>query len=213
LVTFIDSHDQIRRDNFKQRFAADAQDPHVIAAIGFLLCAVGVPCIYYGTEQGFSGHGGEQTYVDRFIRETMFDLEDETRNFLNEHCNIYQGISKIAHLRKELPALRFGRMYFRETSEDGIDFSLSNQAQFTLAFSRILVDQEILVAYNTSTEQERHDYVIVDSNIQKSGGKMKFLYGGEGSVEVKHSVIPGNHSLFVKLDLKPMQFVILMRET
>ena len=143
----------------------------------------------------------------------MFDLEDKTKNFLNENCNIYQGISKIAHLRKELPALRFGRMYFRETSMDGIDFSLSNQAQFTLAFSRILVDQEILVAYNTSTEQERHDYVIVDSNIQKSGGKMKFLYGGEGSIEVKHSLISGNRSLFVKLDLKPMQFVILMRET
>ena len=30
-----------------------ATDDQVIGAIGYLLCALGTPCIYYGTEQGF----------------------------------------------------------------------------------------------------------------------------------------------------------------
>ena len=70
LVTFLDNHDQVGQDE-KQRFAAGAPDAQVIAGIGYLLCALGASCIYYGTEQGFAGHG----QGDQFIREPMFDLQ------------------------------------------------------------------------------------------------------------------------------------------
>ena len=43
-------------------------DDQVIGAVGFLLCGLGTACIYYGTEQGFSGQGG-----DNQMREAMFD--------------------------------------------------------------------------------------------------------------------------------------------
>ena len=38
---------------------------------------------------------------------------------------------------------------------------------------------------------------------------MRFLYGVEGTVEVLLHPDPGNQSLFVRLDLDSMQFVIL----
>lgn len=204
LVTFIDNHDQIGAD-YKKRYAVDATDEQVIAGIGYLLCALGTPCIYYGTEQGFSGEGAG----DEYIREAMFDLNDPSRNFLNQQCAIYREIAKIAALNQKLEALRFGRMYFREISGNGIDFGLPQGQPCTLAFSRLLAGQEILVAYNTSTTESRSDYVIVDNGLQKPGGWMEYLYGAEGAVQVQAHPDPGNSAVFVKLDLKPMQFVML----
>ncbi len=205
LVTFLDNHDQIGQD-YKRRFAADTPDQQVIAGIGYLLCALGTPCIYYGTEQGFSGKG----QGDEFIREAMFDLNNQQVNYLNSNCKIYQEIAKIAQIFKQHETLRFGRMYFREISGNGRDFGLPQGQPCTLAFSRILAFNEILIAYNTSTTEHRSDCVIVDRDIQKSNGQMKFLYGKQGTVNVQqHPDYPKNPSLFVKLELEPMQFVIL----
>lgn len=204
LVTFIDNHDQVGQD-YKRRFGAGAPEKQVIAGIGYLLCAIGTPCIYYGTEQGFSGEGKG----DELIREAMFDLVDGQRNYLNQNCTIYQEIAKIATLFKNLPALRFGRMYFREVSGNGRDFGLPWGQPCTLAFSRMLDDHEILIAYNTSTTERRSDFVIVDNSIHHSGDPMKFFYGQEGTVTIQKHPDAGNTALFVQLDLEPMQFVIL----
>lgn len=205
LVTFVDNHDQIGQD-YKRRFASDTPDRQVIAAIGYLLCAIGTPCIYYGTEQGFSGHGNG----DELIREAMFDLGDSQKSYLNPNCLIYQEIAKIAQVFQKVEALRFGRMYFREVSGNGRDFGLPQGQPCTLAFSRILAGQEVLIVCNTSTTERRNDFVVVDSGIQKSGGVMNFVYGQQGSVTVQKHPDSSNPSLFVQLELEPMQFVILL---
>lgn len=65
-----------------------------------LLCALGAPCIYYGTEQGFSGEGPS----DEYIREAMFDLDDPGRDALNREAAIYKGIAALAKaLRRPRP--------------------------------------------------------------------------------------------------------------
>lgn len=204
LVTFLDNHDQIGQD-YKRRFAAGTPDQQVIAGVGFLLCALGTPCIYYGTEQGFSGQGSG----DELIREAMFDLENPQVNYHNQACKIYQEIAKIAQINQLVESLRFGRMYMREISGNGRDFGLPQGQPCTLAFARILAGQETLVAYNTSTTQRRTDFVMVDSQIQQDNTAMKFLYGQAGTVPVQRHPDPGNQSLFVQLELEPMQFVIL----
>ena len=78
-----------------------------------------------------------------------------------------------------------------------------------MAFSRILAYQEVLVAYNTSPTESRSDYVIVDNMLHQKGDALKFLYGKEGFVTVQSHPDPGNPSLFIQLELAPMQFVIL----
>lgn len=228
LVTFLDNHDlgtnkwitdsrypySGQEVQVKERFAADAHDRQVIAGIGYLLCAVGTPCIYYGTEQGFSGHTGEEPSGDSLIRETMFDLDHGHSNYLNKNCSIYQNIRAIAELRNKLPVLKYGRMYFRETSKDAINFGFTSECPFTLAFSRILAQKEILVAYNSAPNEHREDCIIVSSELNQKGDRMNFLYGAEGEVEIYESetecyTLMGKRALFVRLSLKPMQFVIL----
>jgi glycosidase len=204
LVTFVDNHDQIGQQE-KRRFTAGARDEQVIAAIGYLLCALGTPCIYYGTEQGLSGAGPAEEH----IREALFDLDDPCRDLLNPECQIYREISAIARINREQPALRFGRMYFREISADGQSFGIPQGQPCTLAFSRVLAEQEVLVAYNTSIDQRRCDCVIIDDSLHPSG-RLRYVYGGEGEVAVERHSDPQNATRFVRLDLAPMQFVILV---
>jgi glycosidase len=204
LVTFVDNHDQIGQQE-KHRVAAGARDEQVVAAIGYLLCALGTPCIYYGTEQGFSGAGPSEEN----IREALFDLDDDRRDLLNPECRIYREIAAIARANRAQPALRFGRMYFREISADGLSFGMPQGQPCTLAFSRVLAEQEAVVAYNTSIDQRRCDCVIVDGSLHPSG-RMRYVYGGEGEVVVERHSDPRNAARFVRLDLAPMQFVILV---
>ncbi|HEY5004833.1 MAG TPA: alpha-amylase family glycosyl hydrolase [Ktedonobacteraceae bacterium] len=203
-VTFLDNHDQVGQD-YKRRFATDTPDAQVIAGVGYILCALGAGCIYYGTEQGFAGQGAG----DEFIREPLFDLQDQQRNYLNPSCTIYEEIAKIARISQQIEALHFGRMYLRLVSGNGRDFGFPQSQPCTLAFSRILAYQEVLIAYNTSTTQARNDYVIVDNTFHQKGDSLHFLYGAERSVQVQSHPDPTNPSLFVQLTLAPMQFVIL----
>jgi hypothetical protein len=191
LVTFVDNHDQVGPGD-KRRYASGAFDEQVVAAIGYLLCALGTPCIYYGTEQGFSGMGPSEDS----IREAMFDLDDPARSFLNPECRIYRKIADIMRVNREQPALRFGRMYFRETAPDGRGFTLPRSQPCTLAFSRLLARDEVLVAYN-------------NSHIHREDARLRYLYGGEGDVPVERASDPSDKSRFVRLKLAPMQFVIL----
>jgi alpha-amylase len=198
LVTFIDNHDSFWQP--AGRFANGAPDEQVIAGIGYLLCSLGTACIYYGTEQGFSGHGD-----DNAIREAMFDDATPGRNLLNTGCTIYQEIAKIAEVMRNNEPLRFGRMYFRQISGNGEQFGLPFGSTYTLAFSRILYPDEILIAYNVA-DSNRHDSVIVDADLHPDGSSMQFLYGATGTVPVRTA---SDGSRFVRLDLAPHQFVIL----
>jgi alpha-amylase len=196
LVTFADNHDSFWQPG--GRFGNGASDEQVIAAIGFLLCTLGTACIYYGTEQGFSGQGG-----DNQIREAMFDKVG--KSLLNTGCRIYQEIAKIADVMRNNEPLRFGRMYFRQISGDGAHFGFPFGSAYTLAFSRLLYGEEILVAYNVSG-QARNDCAIVDATLHPEPSEMRFLYGKAGNTTVKTAP---DGSRFVQLDLAPHQFVIL----
>jgi alpha-amylase len=198
LVRFVDNHDSFWQPS--GRFANGAPDQQVIAAVGFLLCALGTACIYYGTEQGFSGQGG-----DNQMREAMFDKTTPGRNLLNTSCRLYQEIAKIAEIMRNLEPLRFGRMYYRQISGDGQHFGFPFGTTYTLAFSRLLYGQEVLVAYNVSG-QPRNDYIVVDSALHADGSTMKFLYGGAGNVAVQTAA---EGARFVRLNLPAYAFAIL----
>jgi hypothetical protein len=101
--------------------------------------------------------------------------------------------------------LRFGRLYYRQISGNGVDFGFPFGTAYTLAFSRLLYPQEILVAYNISNEV-RHDSIIVDATLHPSPSQMTFLYGGVGAVAVQTTA---SGARFIQLDPDPHQFVIL----
>jgi alpha-amylase len=199
LVTFIDNHDAFWQP--EGRFAATASDEQVIGAIGFLLCALGTPCIYYGTEQGFAGRGD-----DIRMREAMFDQADGGHSLLNRNCLIYQEIATIAQVMRSTAPLRFGRMYYRQISENGAVFGFPYGTEYTLAFSRMLYGREVLAAYNVSGS-ELHNYVIVDAAYHQPGDTMHFLYpSGREGVLVEQTPDGG---LCVRIRLRAREFVIL----
>lgn len=78
LLSILDDHDHVFGD--KLRFAAGATNDHqAVAATAIQLFTLGIPCLYYGTEQGFAGPEPEQWpwlpdwgRHDRYLREAMF---------------------------------------------------------------------------------------------------------------------------------------------
>jgi alpha-amylase len=198
LVRFVDNHDSFWQPS--GRFANGAPDDQVIAAVGFLLCGLGTACIYYGTEQGFAGQGD-----DNNIREAMFDKSTPSKNLLNTDCDIYKEIAKIAEELRSNEPLRFGRMYYRQISGNGENFGFPFGSQYTLAFSRLLYGEEVLIAYNVSGSP-RTDFVVVDATLHSDGSTMTFLYGGTGTASVRTAA---NGTRNVRLNLQGFGFVIL----
>jgi hypothetical protein len=78
LMSVLDDHDHVYGE--KLRFAARAVNDHqAAAATAILLLTLGIPCFYYGTEQGFAGpEEAERFWLpgwgghDRYLREAMF---------------------------------------------------------------------------------------------------------------------------------------------
>lgn len=204
LVTFLDNHDQIG-DAFKHRFGYNAEPEQIIAGVAFLLCAFGAPCIYYGTEQGLDGCGKG----DRYIRECLFNPSDKTTNLLNQQSELYKAIASIAQFRNESSVLKFGRMFMRETSKDGVHFHLPECNKCILAFSRILYDQEVVFIFNSSTCDAKEEHILVDCQLNRNHKWMKPVYGLKTNVEILHSENPANPVCYIKLYLMPKQLVIL----
>ncbi|SFD85899.1 alpha-amylase family glycosyl hydrolase [Nitrosomonas sp. Nm166] len=80
-VSILDDHDHVIGE--KTRFCSEAtSDQQIAAAVAIQLFTLGIPCIYYGTEQSFAGpeeserkflpgyKGGD--HADRYLREAMF---------------------------------------------------------------------------------------------------------------------------------------------
>ncbi|MHB8522683.1 MAG: alpha-amylase family glycosyl hydrolase [Limisphaerales bacterium] len=101
LVTFIDNHDQPR---FLAKENADGDLERLKQALVLLYTTTGVPCMYYGTEQGF--RGGH----DPFNREDMIGVGNPggaTNHFDSGH-ELYRFVARLSQIRAEHPALRQG---------------------------------------------------------------------------------------------------------
>jgi glycosidase len=160
-VTFLDNHDQAYRRC--RRFMHGETDWRLAAlGVGYLLTSMGIPCIYYGTEQCLDG-GGED---DVYIRETMFGgpaggLGAKEGHLFDTEHPAYKRIAQIAKIRHEQPTLRYGRQYFCNVSGDGQTFGPPEHPGGIFALTRILDVDALLIALNVDTEP-RTLYVGVD---------------------------------------------------
>ena len=93
LVNFLDNHDVER---FLSSEGSNGDKPALLNALTLQMTEEGIPCLYYGTEQEFSGGN------DPANREVLW-----TTNF-NQSTDTYQHFSKLARLRRQYPALRRG---------------------------------------------------------------------------------------------------------
>jgi glycosidase len=161
-VTFIDNHD------LTERFHNPSYPEQTKVALALLMSLQGIPCVYYGTEQGLSGHGDVREYV----REALWGIN----NAFSENHEIYKAIQELTQLRNENPELRYGRQYFRPCSGNGVDFGYSEYNGGIIAFSRILNNSEVLVVGNTNVNVSQSIFVAVDMNLHSLNKQWKIIY-------------------------------------
>lgn len=218
-VTFLDNHDQKQRFYYRDPGNPDAFDDQVSLGVGCLFTLPGIPCLYYGTEQGLSGAGN----IDWAVREALWGKPGA----FDQNFAFYRAIQQLAVLRSEQPAVRFGRYYFRPLSGDGLHFGISTSAPGVLAFSRILNDEEVLIIANTSTQAPWSGQVIVDFSLNPAGSHYHILFSNKGapaepglviekpsgSVEITEidGTITHGPARVVAVNLGPMEIQILGR--
>lgn len=187
VVTMFDDHDMVEKGNNKSRFCATENGEKVVLnALALSATTLGIPCIYYGTEQCFNGAGGN----DRYIRETMFggkfgSFQSRERHFFNEDNPVYRELAKILEIRQQKITLRRGRQYLRPISGNGEDFGLprmlGNEIRSVIPWSRLLDKDEMVLAINTDYERSLTVWVNIDYNLHQVGDSFKCIYSTDSA--------------------------------
>ncbi len=136
LVNFMDNHDI-------PRFLYDKPSiPALRSALVFLMTEDGIPCLYYGTEQGFSGGN------DPANREPLWTSNYDTSG------EIFQHIAALTQLRRDYEPLRRGDFEFRWTT----DRVNGEEDANILAYERVEQEtgESVLVVINTSDSNTSH---------------------------------------------------------
>ena len=213
-VTFLDNHDQHARIRYSDPADPTRYDGQVAAALTSLFSIQGIPCVYYGTEQGLSGAGD----ANENVREALWGKP----NAFAEASKFYRTLSDIARVRASNPALRYGRQYFRPISGDRQTFGPSTFSPGVLAFSRILNESETVVVVNTDPSNGIEVSVLVDAVLNAPGTSFATLYSStrfDGSCDVEtvsDAQVVGNAFRgpvrAVRVNLAPGEARILARE-
>jgi len=177
-VTFLDNHDVKERIRYVDPTDPTKFDDQVTLGLACLYCLPGIPCLYYGTEQGLHGSGS-----DAAVREALWGGPG-----FDESSDFYQHIQQITAVRAQQSALRYGRFYFRPLSGDGMTFGVSGFPQGVIAFSRILNDQEVVVAANTNPTQTQQLGLIVEIMLSSNGDAFDVLYSNQARPQAPQPV-------------------------
>jgi glycosidase len=133
LVTFLDNHDQ-------PRFLHSSTTNRLAVALEFLYTSRGIPCLYYGTEQAFTGA------TDPYDREDMFagqfkDAGSAGVDSFDMTHPLFQLVAQLNNFRRMYPALSLGSYADQFSSPAGPGL---------FAYSRRLGTQEVFVVFNTA---------------------------------------------------------------
>jgi glycosidase len=185
LVTLVDDHDQVRKGLGKWRFCGDEHFRDLVFNVmAVQLTTMGIPCIYYGSEQGFDS-GGRPNGSDHVLRENMFggrfgSFCSQGRHFFNEDGDLYQALAALIELRKKLLPLRRGRQALHHISGDGVTFGLPHRVgermRSLVSWSRLFIDQEVLVAVNTDETQPVTAYSTVAPTFRIEGDPFHLIF-------------------------------------
>lgn len=185
-LNFLDNHDLAR-------FLSYGTPEQLHNALALLYFQEGVPTLYYGTEQRFTGAKDPENRED--LWSSGYRQDGET----------FQWIARLARIRKAYPALRRGETRFVWASESASDA----QDAGIVAFERIHGDQRVLVVLNTSGQSAQ-------TSLSESGGadmttgfaeltRLRDVVGGSTAIAGKNGAL--------KLRLAPYQAMLLVPES
>jgi cyclomaltodextrin glucanotransferase len=107
LVTFFENHDMPRLQSI------GADETMLRLALVLIMTCRGIPCVYYGCEQGLHDdtNGGNDPYNRPMM--TSFDTD----------APLYQAVKKLAHVRKQNISVQFGSSWTKYLTPDVFCFS------------------------------------------------------------------------------------------
>lgn len=203
-VTFLDNHDSHRRVYFSPDNDPHAYDDQLEIALGCLFGLQGIPCVYYGTEQGLHGAGNDEEAV----REALWGKPGG--GFDPEH-KFYRLLKNLARVRAAQSPLRYGRQYFRPVSTDGENFYIPTTPGDPIAFSRVLAEQEVIVIANPNLHYQWTGFVIVDIVLNAHNEVFDALLSNKPGTcsTVYANTYSDGRCRFIPVTLRPGEFQIL----
>jgi glycosidase len=186
-VSFLDNHDQPQRIRHP-----DTRADQVTLAVAVMFALQGIPSLYYGTEQDLDGtHPTRPQYEG--VREALWGKLDA----FAQDGPTYKAIKRLAEVREEEAPLRYGRLYFRHVSGNGVDFGMPAGKNGILAFSRTLAGREVLIVANTegnATRPEWRGRVLVDLDLNETPQTYRVAFSnkatdGTGTVAVTSNAV------------------------
>jgi glycosidase len=204
LVTFLGNHDVGRIGYFLSNDLPAASDAELLVrdklAHALLLFARGIPVIYYGDEQGFTGKGGDAAARQDMFGSKVPEYAEEKRigggngaaPAFNKAHPLFRAIREMISVRQHNPALQSGFQIVRYAEDrPGI-----------FAFSRIdrKSRKETLVILNSSSERRKGD--INTSSDSKSWERL-YASSKEG---FDLTFGPGNQ---LSVELPPLSSIVL----
>jgi len=167
-VRFLDNHDQIGQMP-KQRIGYDLTNTAFQNVLKAFVLLPGIPCLYYGTEQGLQGNG----YHDGMIRECMFDSLYQY-DLMDTQSVFYSTIKKFITLRKQW-----------KTEKGQITVcKVSFEKQETSEVVAILLENDLLirlVIYNLGDKLQEVS-IKLNSKITRNSNLIVYLYADDGNV-------------------------------
>jgi glycosidase len=147
-IIFLDNQDNPR---FLSTSESSGNTNALKAALAFLYTSVGIPSLYYGTEQGFNGTTDPDCREDMFAGEwkdadgTVESLSAPGADNFNMTHPLFQWIARLNNFRRLYPAISLGSY---------VSQSYNSSSPGLFAYSRILNGQEVLVVLNTASSSQ-----------------------------------------------------------
>jgi glycosidase len=147
-IVFLDNQDNPR---FLSTSESSGNTNALKVALAFLYTSVGIPSLYYGTEQGFDGTTDPDCREDMFAGEwkdsgnTVASLSAPGADNFNMTHPLFQWIARLNNFRRLYPAVSLGSY---------VNQWYNSSAPGLFAYSRILNGQEIFVALNTANSSQ-----------------------------------------------------------
>ncbi|HTR41676.1 MAG TPA: alpha-amylase family glycosyl hydrolase [Pseudomonadales bacterium] len=143
-IIFLDNQDNPR---FLSTSESNGNTNALKVALAFLYTSIGIPSLYYGTEQGFDGTTDPDCREDMFAGQwkdsgnTVTSLSAPGADNFNMTHPLFQWIARLNNFRRLYPAMSLGS-YVNQW------YNSSSPGLFS--YSRILNGQEIFVILNTA---------------------------------------------------------------
>lgn len=236
IVTQLDDHDKIGSFRSKRRFAwnnaVDRGYDLLIPAIALNLCTLGIPCIYYGTEQGFNSGGqqvqdiflneeqqGQNPVQDLVLRECMFggpfgSLRSTGHHFFDESDAVYQAMVAITAVRRNNIELRRGRQYLRPISASGDEGTFGyprmivGTMRSVVPWSRILNNREVLCAINTDPDHATTAWITIDNFLHNPGDALTCIFSTDAAMIGRNVNVQSRNGKAVQLTVPSAGFVV-----